>query len=88
MQLLLWIIDGLAAGWLTGKIMSSEGRDRVMDIVMGVAGGVAGGFLIDVAPFLVHGKMIYTTVGAILGALTLTVLSRYLGGRREYGSTD
>jgi hypothetical protein len=32
--------------------------------------------------------MIYTNLGAMLGAILLTVLSRYIGGRREYGATD
>jgi uncharacterized membrane protein YeaQ/YmgE (transglycosylase-associated protein family) len=82
--LLFWIIDGLAAGWLTGKIMSSEGHDRVMDTVM----GVAGGFLFSATHLLVRGMIIYTNLAAILGAVILTVLSRYVGGRREYGATD
>ena len=88
MQLLFWIVDGLVAGWLTGKIMSSEGRDQIMDIVMGVAGAIAGGFLFSAARLLVQGEMIYTSLAAVLGAVILTVLSRYVGGRREYGSTD
>jgi uncharacterized membrane protein YeaQ/YmgE (transglycosylase-associated protein family) len=88
MPLLFWVIEGLVAGWLTGKIMSSEGRDRVMNIVMGAVGGVAGGLIINVAPFLIQGRMIYTNLAAILGAVILTVFSRYVGGSREYGSTD
>jgi uncharacterized membrane protein YeaQ/YmgE (transglycosylase-associated protein family) len=88
MSLLFWIMEGLVAGWLTGKIMSSEGRDRVMNLVMGAAGALAGGFLVSVAPFLVQGRMIFTNLAAILGAVILTVFSRYIGGSREYGSTD
>ena len=88
MSLLFWIMDGVVAGWLMGKIMSSEGRDWVMDIVMGVAGAAAGGFLSSAALGLVQGKMIYTNLAAISGAVILTVISRYAGGRREYGSTD
>ena len=87
MQLLLWIMDGLVVGWLTGKTMASKGRNLVMDIVMGAAGAVAGGFFVTVAPVLVQGKMIYANLGAILGAITLTVLSRYSRGGGEYGST-
>ncbi|MGA3292441.1 MAG: GlsB/YeaQ/YmgE family stress response membrane protein [Candidatus Acidiferrales bacterium] len=88
MLLLCWIVGGLAAGWLTGKIMSSEGRDQVMDMVMGIAGAVAGGFLFNTTHLLVQGKMIYTSLAAIFGAVVLTVLSRHVGGRREYGATD
>jgi len=86
MQSLFWILDGLAAGWLTGKLISSEGRDWVMDIVMGVAGAVTVGFLLNATHLLVQGKLIYTNLAAILGGAVLTVLSRYVGGRREYGS--
>jgi uncharacterized membrane protein YeaQ/YmgE (transglycosylase-associated protein family) len=88
MLLLLWIVDGVAAGYLTGKFMSSEGRDWVMDIVMGLAGGVGGGFLLSGTHLLVQGKMIYTNLAAMSGAVVLTALSRYVGGRREYGATD
>jgi uncharacterized membrane protein YeaQ/YmgE (transglycosylase-associated protein family) len=88
MQLLFWMVNGLVAGWLTGKFMSSEGSDQAMDVVMGVAGAVAGGFLFNAAHLLVQGKMIYTNMAAILGAVVLTVLSRHVGGRREYSSTD
>jgi uncharacterized membrane protein YeaQ/YmgE (transglycosylase-associated protein family) len=88
MLLLLWIADGVAAGYLTGKFMSSEGRDWVLDIVMGLAGGIGGGFLLSATHTLVHGKMIYTSLAAILGAVVLAGLSRSISGRREYGSTD
>lgn len=88
MPLLFWVIEGLVAGWLMGKIMGSEGRDRVMSIIMGVGGAVAGGLLISVAPVLVSGKMIYTNLAAIAGGMLLAFLSRYIGGSREYGRTD
>ena len=88
MLLLLWIVDGVAAGYLTGKFMSSEGRDWVMDIVMGLAGGVGGGFLLSAMHVLVEGKMIFTNLAAMSGAVVLTALSRYVSGRREYGATD
>lgn len=88
MLLLFWILDGVAAGYLTGKLMSSEGRDWVMDIVMGAAGGVGGGFLLSAMRILVQGKMIYTSLAAILGAVMVAGLSRSFSGRREYGATD
>lgn len=86
--LLYWVIGGAAVGLLMGKIMSSEGRDYVMDIVMGVAGAIGGGFLFSTMHFIVQGKMIYTSLAAVTGAVVLTMLARYMGGRREYGATD
>jgi uncharacterized membrane protein YeaQ/YmgE (transglycosylase-associated protein family) len=84
MQLLFWMIDGLVAGWVTGKRMADEGRDLLMDTIMGVAGGAGGGFLVSVAGLPVQGKMIYTNLAAILGAVLLTALSRVAIGRRGY----
>ena len=84
MQLPFWIMDGLVAGWLTGKIMSGRGRDLLMATIMGVAGGVAGGFIVNVAGLPVQGRMIYTNLAAILGAVVLTALSRVATGRRGY----
>jgi uncharacterized membrane protein YeaQ/YmgE (transglycosylase-associated protein family) len=86
--LLCWTIVGVAAGGLMGKIMSSEGRDYVMDIVMGVAGAIGVGFLFSTMHFLVQSKMLYTSLAAIWGAVVLAMLARYVGGRREYGATD
>ena len=84
MQLLFWIMDGLVASWLTGKMMSDRGRDLLMDTIRGVAGGVAGGFIANVAGLPVQGKMIYTNLAAIMGAVVLTALSRVVMGRRGY----
>jgi uncharacterized membrane protein YeaQ/YmgE (transglycosylase-associated protein family) len=55
-----------------------------MDTIMGVAGGLGGGFLANVAGLPVQGKMIYTNLAAILGAVILTGLSRVVTGRRRY----
>jgi uncharacterized membrane protein YeaQ/YmgE (transglycosylase-associated protein family) len=88
MLLLFWIMDGLAASWLTGRLMSREARGQFMEIAMAVAGGVTGGLLLSSARFTVQGRMVYTNLAAILGAVILTVLSRYLGRRLAYGSTD
>jgi uncharacterized membrane protein YeaQ/YmgE (transglycosylase-associated protein family) len=84
MEFLLWIVDGLAAGWLTGKAMSADGRGLIMDVLTGIVGGVGGGFLIHVAGLPVQGKMIYTNLAAILGAVVLTTLSRIVTQRRAY----
>jgi uncharacterized membrane protein YeaQ/YmgE (transglycosylase-associated protein family) len=87
MSLLFWVMEGVLAGWLMGKIMRSEGRDRLMNIIMGVGGAVAGALIIT-ATSIVHGKMIYANLAAIAGGMLLAFLSRYVGGSREYGRTN
>jgi uncharacterized membrane protein YeaQ/YmgE (transglycosylase-associated protein family) len=88
MQLFFWIAGGLLAGWVTGKVMGSQGRDVVMDLVMGLAGAVAGGFVVSAMGLPVQGAMIFTDLAAIAGGVILTALARIIGGRREYASTD
>ncbi len=49
MYLLSWIVVGLVAGWLGGKILKGDGYGTVMDIAMGIGGAVAGGLLMQSA---------------------------------------
>lgn len=89
MQLLFWSLYGLVAGWVAGKmVMLSQGRDQAVDMALGAAGGVGGGFLFDVTPFRIDGKMIYTSLAAATGGVILTLGSRYLTVRRRCSSPD
>ena len=45
MELLWFILIGLAAGWLAGQFMRGSGFGVVGDILLGVVGAVIGGFL-------------------------------------------
>ena len=38
MFIIWWIIVGLIAGWITGKIMKGSGYGALMDIVIGIMG--------------------------------------------------
>jgi len=87
MQVFVWAVCGLAAGWFTGRISLSMGRDQLINLLLGVAGGAAGGFLLDAAFFNMEGSMIYTSLAAIFGATLLVLLSRYLRVSREWAST-
>src|SRR5690349_307438 len=43
--LLYWIIVGLIAGFLAGKVMKGGGYGVLMDIVLGMLGAIVGGWL-------------------------------------------
>ena len=45
MGVISWIIVGLVAGWLTGKIEGSPGKGALMDIIIGLLGALVGGFV-------------------------------------------
>jgi uncharacterized membrane protein YeaQ/YmgE (transglycosylase-associated protein family) len=76
MAILWWIIVGLIAGWITGKIMSGSGYGPLMDIVIGIVGAVIGGFIMRSLGFVGSGGMIYTILVAVLGAVILTLILR------------
>ena len=78
MFILWWIIVGLIAGWLTGKLMRGAGFGVVGDIVVGIVGAVIGGSIMRQFGFAGQGGMIYTILVAVLGAVLLTVVIRVL----------
>jgi len=76
MHILWWIIVGLVAGWVTGKIMKGAGYGALMDIFIGIAGALVGGFVMRSLGFAGEGGLIYTMVVAIGGAVVLTAIAR------------
>lgn len=78
MRLLWWVIVGLIAGWITGKIMKGGGYGALMDIVIGIAGAIIGGWIMSLLGFSSSGGLIYTILVAIGGAVVLTALVRMI----------
>jgi uncharacterized membrane protein YeaQ/YmgE (transglycosylase-associated protein family) len=76
MQLLWWVVVGLIAGWVTGKIMRGSGFGALGDILIGIAGAIVGGAIMRAVGFGGHGGMLYTVLVAIGGAVLLTWLYR------------
>jgi len=72
MYILWWIIVGLIAGWITGKLMKGSGFGTIMDIVIGIIGAIVGGFIFRSLGFAGQGGMIYTIFVAVIGAVILT----------------
>ena len=77
MGILYWVIVGLIAGWLTGKIMRGAGYGVIGDIVLGIVGGVVGGWIMQ-SLNIAGGGLIFSIVVAVLGAVILVVIVRAL----------
>ena len=84
MHILSWIILGVAAGWVTGRVLKGNQYGPWVDIIMGIAGALAGGFLIQYAGFPGRFEIVSTTLSAILGAVALTVITAFVNGRKRY----
>lgn len=82
MVFLWWIIVGLIAGFLTGKLMKGSGFGVIGDIVVGIIGAFIGGFIMRALGFAGQGGLIYTIIVAIIGAVLLTLLLRLVTGNR------
>lgn len=80
MFILWWIIVGLLAGFITGKLMKGSGYGPLMDIVIGIVGATIGGFIMRALGFAGEGGLIYTVIVAVIGAVILTVLLRLISG--------
>ena len=82
MFIIWWIIVGLIAGFLTGKLMKGSGYGTIGDIIIGIVGAVIGGYIMRAVGFTGQGGMIYTILVAIVGAVILTLLLRLVTGNR------
>ena len=82
--LIAWIVIGVVAGWLTGKLMKGSGFGFFVDMIVGLVGAVVGGFISSHLGFggvSQHG-MIMSIVIAVIGAVVLTWLFRLITGSR------
>ncbi|HUK46464.1 MAG TPA: GlsB/YeaQ/YmgE family stress response membrane protein [Terriglobales bacterium] len=85
-HLIWWIVVGLVAGWITGKVMRGPDHGFFMDILIGIAGAVMGGLLMRALGFAGQAGTIYTILVATGGAVLLTFLYRLITRKPGSGS--
>jgi uncharacterized membrane protein YeaQ/YmgE (transglycosylase-associated protein family) len=80
MDILLWIVMGLVAGWLASVIMGTNSSQGMLtDIILGVIGALVGGFIMSVfGQPGVTGLNLYSILVSVLGAVVLIWLGRML----------
>jgi len=83
--IIAWIIIGILAGWITGKLMKGSGFGFIMDMVVGLAGALIGGFLSSFLGFGGIGQhgLIISIVIAVIGAVLLTWIMRLVTRNRS-----
>lgn len=66
----IWfLLIGLAAGWLAGRILRGKGFGLIANLVIGVVGSFLGGIVFGILGFRSYGliaELIVAVVGAIL----------------------
>ena len=76
MGILAWIIVGLIAGWLAGKVMKGGGYGALVDIILGILGGVLGGWLFGLVGLWPGRGLIGSIIVAFIGAVILVAITR------------
>jgi uncharacterized membrane protein YeaQ/YmgE (transglycosylase-associated protein family) len=71
-----WLILGLLAGWLAGKISRGRGFGCITDIVLGLIGGVLGGWLFTRLGIVSHAdSFLYSLAAATVGAIIIVAIA-------------
>jgi uncharacterized membrane protein YeaQ/YmgE (transglycosylase-associated protein family) len=73
-----WILVGLVAGWLAGKVMKGGGYGVLVDIVLGILGGLLGGWLFGLLGIWPGGGVIGSIIVAFVGAVILVGITRLI----------
>ncbi len=79
MHLLWFLLVGLIAGWLAGKLTRGAGFGVIGDIVVGIIGAVVGGFLFRLIGLHAGGtigSIVVATVGAVVLVLVVRAIKK------------
>jgi uncharacterized membrane protein YeaQ/YmgE (transglycosylase-associated protein family) len=76
--LIWWIVVGLIAGWLAGKVMSGGGYGVAVDIVLGILGAIVGGWLFGALHIFIGYGFVGSILVAFVGAVILVWITRLL----------
>jgi uncharacterized membrane protein YeaQ/YmgE (transglycosylase-associated protein family) len=75
MSLIWFLLIGLIAGWLAGKIVRGTGYGVIGDLVVGVVGAMIGGHVLGLLGIATYG-LIGSLISALVGAIILIFLIR------------
>jgi uncharacterized membrane protein YeaQ/YmgE (transglycosylase-associated protein family) len=77
-----WIVIGLLAGWLAGKLTRGRSFGCLANLLLGLIGAVIGGWLFTLAGIQAYGfvgSLAAATIGAVV---LLAIAGLFAGGRR------
>ena len=80
---LSWVILGLIAGWLAGKIARGRGYGCLTDILLGLIGSILGGWIFRKLEIGAGTGWLYQLAAATVGAVVLVVVVHLFTGSRE-----
>lgn len=79
MDIVWFVLIGIAAGWLAGQLVKGGGFGLIGDLIIGLIGALIGGFVFRSLGVLAGGllgSLISATVGAVLLLFLLRLIKR------------
>jgi len=80
MYLLWFLLIGVVAGWLAGKVFRGRGFGLIGDLIVGVLGALVGGYLFRLAGFAAYGTL-GSLLTAFIGAIVLLAIMNWIARR-------
>ncbi|HEV8613067.1 MAG TPA: GlsB/YeaQ/YmgE family stress response membrane protein [Gemmatimonadales bacterium] len=77
-QWIWFLLVGIVAGWLAGKVMRGAGYGLIGDLVVGVLGALLGGWLFGKLGIAIGGGLLGAVITAFVGALILVWILRLM----------
>lgn len=81
-SLLGWIVIGLLAGWIAGKISHGSGFGCLGNIAIGLVGSILGGWIFSKIGIW-GGGFVYSLAAATVGAVVLVLIGRLFSGGKS-----
>lgn len=81
--LLWWVILGLIAGWLAGKLGRGRGFGCIGDILLGLIGSVVGGWIFTKLGIVHENTFLLSLAAATVGAVVLVAIAHLFFGGKE-----
>ena len=78
MNLIWFLLIGLIAGWLAGKVMRGGGFGVIGDMIVGIIGALLGGWLFGKLGISVGGGLLGAIITAFVGAIVLLLILRLI----------
>ncbi len=78
-SLIGWILIGLIAGWLSGKVTRGVGFGCLADVILGLIGALLGGWVFFKLGIW-GGGFLFSLAAATVGAVLLVAIARLIAG--------
>ncbi len=75
-MLVVWVLVGLAAGWLAGFVMKGGGYGLTRDLILGLAGSIVGSWVFRALGVSPGAGLFAAVVVAFIGAAIVLVAQR------------